>query len=145
MEWAGAAARTAANREIDVAIPGGTGQGEMWSAGWRWWSHRPGVSVGFAAPRVRSPARRLAVRRVVAIGHLRRRAESRIIESRTHGGLTVSDWLSGHLRYSVTTGLDRLERGTEGRVARRVSGARRISRSPVAVDRRDAVGAVERR
>src|SRR3954471_20165092 len=52
LEWAGAAARTLATRELDVAIPGATGQGEVWSAGWRWWSHRPGVDVGFAAPRV---------------------------------------------------------------------------------------------
>ena len=106
IEWAGAAARTAANREIDVAIPGGTSQGEMWSAGWRWWSHRPGVSVGFGAPRVRPLPGVWRFDASWQSDTYAGAAESRIIESRTHGGLTVSDWLSGHLRYSVTTGLD---------------------------------------
>jgi hypothetical protein len=53
VEWAGAAARTIANREIDVSVPGISGQGEVWSAGWRWWENRPGVSAAFAAPRTR--------------------------------------------------------------------------------------------
>ncbi|MCU1382808.1 MAG: hypothetical protein JWL71_1505 [Acidobacteria bacterium] len=106
IEWAGAVARTVANEEIDVAIPGVSGQGEVWSAGWRWWSHRPGVSVGFAAP---------GVRRLPGVwrfdgswqsdtyGGAR---ESRIVESRTHGGVTVGDWLSGRVRYAASAGLD---------------------------------------
>ena len=120
VEWAGAAARTAANREVDVAIPGVSGQGEVWSAGWRWWSHRPGVSLGFAAPRVR-PLR--GVWRFDgswqsdtyggALG-------SRIVESRTHGGLTVSDWMSGALRYSVSAGVDAW---SGGRKAASIGGA----------------------
>ena len=106
VEWAGAAARTAANREVGVSVPGISGQGEVWSAGWRWWSHRPGVSAGFAAPRVH---RLPGVWRVEAswqsdtYGGAR---ASRIVESRTHGGLTVSDWLSGRIRYAVSGGVD---------------------------------------
>ena len=106
VEWAGAAARTAANREIDVSVPGISGQGDVWSAGWRWWSHRPGVSVGFAAPR----ARRLpGVWRFDGSWQSDTYAgaqESRIVESRTHGGLTVSDWLPGGVRYAVAMGVD---------------------------------------
>jgi hypothetical protein len=106
VEWAGAAARTAANREIDVSVPGISGQGEVWSAGWRWWSHRPGVRLGFAAPR----ARRLpGVWRFDASWQSDTYGgapASRIVESRTHGGLTVGDWLAGGVRYSVSTGLD---------------------------------------
>ena len=52
VEWAGTAARAATNREIATALPGADGQGDVWSASWRWWSNRPGVTVGFAAPRV---------------------------------------------------------------------------------------------
>lgn len=106
VEWAGAAARTAANREINVAVPGASGQGEVWSAGWRWWSHRPGVSAMFAAPRLRPLP---GVWRVDASwqsdtygGAL----DARIVESRTHGGLTISDWLSGAVRYSISAGVD---------------------------------------
>jgi len=35
-EWLAAAARTAIDREVAVAAPGRTGQGELWSASWRW-------------------------------------------------------------------------------------------------------------
>jgi hypothetical protein len=119
VEWAGFAARTAANQEIDVSVPGVSGQGEVWTAGWRWWSHRPGVSVGFAAPRVgrlpgvwrfegswqsdsysgevSSPGASCGVRGATCDG---------IVETRTHGGLTVSDWLAHGVRYAVSTGLD---------------------------------------
>ena len=78
----------------------------MWSAGWRWWSHRPGVSVGFAAPRARNlPGvwRFEGSWQSDAYGGAQ---ESRIVESRTHGGLTVGDWLTGKIRYAVSAGLD---------------------------------------
>ena len=63
VEWAGLRRGRWPISEIDVSVPGVSGQGEVWSAGWRWWSNRPGVSVGFAAPRVGRAARRLAIRR----------------------------------------------------------------------------------
>ena len=106
VEWAGVAARTLATRELDVAIPGATGQGEVWSAGWRWWSHRPGVNVGFAAPRV---GRVPGVWKVDASWQSDAYASAsntRIVQSRTHGGLTVGDWLSGGVRYAVSAGVD---------------------------------------
>jgi hypothetical protein len=119
VEWAGFAARTAANEEVDVSVPGVSGQGEVWTAGWRWWSNRPGVSLGFAAPRVGRlpgvwrfdgswqsdtysgevsfPGARCGVRSATCEG---------IVETRTHGGLTVSDWLAHGVRYAVSTGVD---------------------------------------
>jgi hypothetical protein len=106
IEWAGAAARTLATREIDVAIPGLTGQGEVWSAGWRWWSHRPAVDVGLAAPRV---GRLPGVWRFDASWQsdtYSSTPDTRIVESRTHGGLTVGDWLSGSVRYGLSAGVD---------------------------------------
>jgi hypothetical protein len=106
VEWAGAAARAATNREIAVAVPGTDGQGDVWSASWRWWSNRPGVSVGFAAPRT---GRLPGVWRFEGAWQsdtYRTTTSSRIVESRTHGGLAVSDWLSGGVRYQISTGLD---------------------------------------
>jgi predicted double-glycine peptidase len=109
-EWTAAAARTAIDREVMVAVPGGTGQGELWTASWRWWAERPRVAVGFATPRA---GRLPGVWRVDAsweeqsytfdaspgsVGALR--------ESRVHGGLTVSDWMTGTVRYSVGAGVD---------------------------------------
>jgi hypothetical protein len=113
VEWASAAARAAADREIDVSVPGVSGQGEVWSAGWRWWANRPAVSVGFAAPRVgRLPGvwRFDASWQSDAFG----RAEtSRSVESRTHGGLTIGDWLPHGLRYSLSVGADRWSDGVK--------------------------------
>jgi Peptidase_C39 like family len=120
VEWAGAVARTAANREIDVSVPGVSGQGEVWSAGWRWWSHRPGVSVGFAAPRVRRLPGVWRFDGTWQSDTFGGAQASRVIETRTHGGLTVSDWLSGSLRYAVTTGMDAW---TGGRKAASIGGA----------------------
>jgi hypothetical protein len=121
VEWAGFAARTAANEEVDVSVPGVSGQGEVWTAGWRWWSNRPGVSLGFAAPRVgRLPGvwrfdgswqsdtygltPLLEVRGAGC--EVRGAGCERIVETRTHGGLTVSDWLAHGVRYAVSTGID---------------------------------------
>ena len=106
IEWAGAAARTLVNREIAVSVPGVSGQGEVWSASWRWWRNRPGVGVGFAAPRTRALPGVWRFEATWQSDTYGGAQESRIVESRTHGGLTVGDWVSGNLRYSVTTGLD---------------------------------------
>ena len=106
VEWAGAAALTAANREIDVSIPGRSGQGEVWSAGWRWWSNRPGISVGFAAPHLRGLPGVWRFDGAWQSDTYSGAQASRIVETRTHGAATVSDWLSSAVRYSVTAGLD---------------------------------------
>lgn len=106
-EWAGAALHAAVDREVGVSLPGFTGQGEMWSGSWRWWSHRPRVALGFEAPRVGGL---FGVWRVEgsweAETYRAARDGSRTRESWAHGGLTVSDWLSGRVRYAMTAGVD---------------------------------------
>ena len=119
VEWAGAAARTAANREVSVSVPGVRGEGDVWSAGWRWWNNRPGVSVGFAAPLVRGLPGVWQFEGVVPSDTHGARA-SRIVESRTHGGLTMSDWLPGRVRYALTMASDSW---TGGRKAASIGGA----------------------
>lgn len=110
VEWIGAGINTGVNREIAVAIPGRGGQGDVWSAGWRWWAHRPGVSVGFAAPR---PHGLPGVWRVDGSWQEETYASDRsserssfVRESRTRGALTMSDWLTGATRYEISAGLD---------------------------------------
>ena len=106
VEWIGAVARTAANREIAIAVPGASGQGEVWSASWRWWSHRPGVGIGFAAPRVRGLPGVWRFEGSWQSDTYGTVDATRLVETRTRGALTISDWLSGHVRYSISTGLD---------------------------------------
>jgi predicted double-glycine peptidase len=107
--WAGAGVRAAIDREVGVTVPGGSGQGEVWSASWRWWRHRPRVAVGFAAPgrgglpgiwRVEGSweAESYATGAAQGVPAIR--------QTRAHGGLTMSDWLSGATRYSLSAGLD---------------------------------------
>ncbi|HEY7284830.1 MAG TPA: papain-like cysteine protease family protein [Vicinamibacterales bacterium] len=105
-EWMGTGARVAINREIAVSLPGATGQGEIWSASWRWWNNRPKAAFAFAAPHV---AGLFGVWRVEGSwetesyttggSQLQR-------EMRGHGALTVSDWLTGAVRYSLSGGVD---------------------------------------
>ena len=106
VEWAGAAAHTAANRTVDVSVPGTSGQGEVWSASWRWWNHRPGASIALTAPRVRGLPGVWRVEGSWESDTYDAPQRPASVESRTHGGLAISDWLSSRVRYTVTTGLD---------------------------------------
>lgn len=107
--WAGLGLQAAVDREATVSLPGFTGQGDVWSATWRWWEHRPRVALGLAAPRV---AGLPGVWRVDAsweqetygVGSIE--APVLVTQSHTHGGLAVSDWLTSNLRYSVGGGFD---------------------------------------
>src|SRR5262245_9122313 len=108
--WGATAVRSAVDREVGIASPGFAGQGELWTARWRWWQERPSVAFGFATPHL---GRLPGVWRVDASWESQSYAldanapDAAIVrESRTHGGLTTSDWLTAGLRYSVGGGLD---------------------------------------
>jgi hypothetical protein len=107
-EWGAAAAHAIVNREIEVGVPGFTGEGELWSLDWRWWTHRPRAAVSFAAPH---PGWLPGVWRVDGSWESQRYALDRgsrtfADETRAHGGLSVGDWLTGDLRYRVAAGFD---------------------------------------
>jgi predicted double-glycine peptidase len=103
--WAGAAVRAGVDREAYVALPGFTGQGEVWTGSWRWWKNRPRVALGFAAPRVGGL---FGVWRVEGSWEVETYADGATIrrEGRKHGGVSVSDWMTGNLRYSMNAGAD---------------------------------------
>jgi hypothetical protein len=108
-DWAAASARAAVDREMRVALPGGTGQGEVWSASWRWWEDRPRVALSFAAPRVgRLPGlwqvdgsweAQTYSWGVASEGDGHR-------EERAHGGVTLAGWMNSAWRYAFTGGVD---------------------------------------
>jgi len=108
-EWTAAGLRSAVTRSVDISAPGVSGQGEVWSASWGFWPHRPSVGLSFATPRVgRLPGiwsvDALWEEQPFAIGAADGSAMRR--ESRLHGGLTMSDWMTAHLRYSLSAGVD---------------------------------------
>ena len=106
-DWTGTAVRAAVDREVDVSVPGATGQGEVWSASWRWWNDRPRVALAFDAPRVGNLFGIWRVEGSSEIETYRTASDGGPLrESRTHAGISVSDWLSGRVRYSMSAGVD---------------------------------------
>jgi hypothetical protein len=122
--WALAAARTAAERELRVGVPGWNGEGEAWSGSWRWWQDRPRVAVALAAPAA-SPAG--GVWRVNGSWMAQRyRLPDRPTdtgtdagsslpgeprrEARLYGGISRSNWVSPNLRYDLSAGLGAWDR-----------------------------------
>lgn len=107
LEWVAAGVHSLVDRELNVSTPGWMGMGEVWSGSWRWWNGRPRVAVSFAAPRV---GRLPGVVRVDAFQETqtyRPAAVSQVItETRLHGGIALTDWLSPDLRYEIDAGVD---------------------------------------
>src|SRR5262249_36171406 len=109
VEWAAEAVRTIVDREITVAIPGRSGQGEMWSASWRWWNDRPRAAVAFSAPKIRPFPGIWRVdgsweAQTYAFDDANGTAPFR--QESMHGGLAVSDWLTAGIRYELRAGVD---------------------------------------
>ena len=132
-DYAAIAGGAAIDREVTVSLPGFTGEGEVWKAGWRFWSNRPRVAVGFVAPRL---SRVPGIWSVDASWDVQTFAvadsTSLLRESRTHGGVAVTDWMTAMLRYSLRGGLDRWN---GGRRAASIGGTleRRLFRDRVSV------------
>lgn len=108
-DWTAAGARALVTQSVAVALPGGTGQGELWSAEWRFWQNRPRVGMAFETSRA---GRLPGVWRVDTFWERETFSPAgpatvaAIRESRLHGALTVSNWLTPRLRYSISGGFD---------------------------------------
>jgi predicted double-glycine peptidase len=107
MDWSAVAVEAAVDRQVDATLPGFTGQGEAWVASWRWWTNRPRVDLGFAAP---NAAGLPGIWRFDASWDVQTYAfansSALLRESRTHALLSVGDWLSANWRYSIGAGFD---------------------------------------
>jgi hypothetical protein len=100
----------------------------MWTGSWRWWDHRPRVALSLALPRVGTLP---GVWRVEGSWEAQSYAPGggdvagpTIREERTHGGVAITDWLNGNLRYELSAGLDSWD------------GARRTMSAGAGLDRR---------
>ena len=132
-DWAAIGLGAAIDRETVATLPGFTGEGEIWTAAWRFWTNRPRVAFGFAAPRF---AGLPGIWRVDASWDSETYASANssalIREARTHAGIGVSDWLSGRWRYSISGGLDEW---SGGRTAGSIGGSleRRLARDRLSI------------
>jgi hypothetical protein len=106
-EWIARGVESGVNHEVEAAVPGPTGEGDVWNASWRWWENRPRVAVSFMVPttshvgglwRVEAEWERQTFQLGAAAPLLR--------EDRLHGGLAVGDWLTANLRYELSGGID---------------------------------------
>jgi peptidase C39-like protein len=107
VDWTAIGGESLINRETTLVIPGGTGQGEVWSANWRWWADRPRIGVSFSAPRT---GRFGGVWRVdgwwEAETYAGATPEPPVRQQRLHGGFSMANWVTPDLRYEGTVGLD---------------------------------------
>jgi len=132
--WAVDAAGVLVNRELTIDVPGTTGQGELWTASWRWWANRPRASLAFATPhagwlpgvwRVEGSWDAQSYNVESSGGS----ATHAIREDRAHGDFSVSDWLTADLRYRASVGIDswngtRRAAAIGGEIERRLFGDR---------------------
>jgi hypothetical protein len=101
-EWLVLASDAAINREIGGTVPGWTGQGEVWSFGWRWREENPRLHLSF-----RSPGRWgvWSVHGTWEVQHVAsREAGDPVRDAQTSAALSLSDWLTPNLRYELRTG-----------------------------------------
>ncbi len=110
-----AALKALIGREITLDVASPTGNGELWTAGWRWWKDRPRVSLALTVPaaggrpgiwRLDGSWERQAYAVPARFGSsdTTRAAVSR--EQRRRTGLSFADWLGPDVRVEIGTALD---------------------------------------
>jgi hypothetical protein len=103
--WIRVGLGVAVDREVSTAFASVTGGGELISASWRWWEHRPGVAFSIAAPAPRALGGGLwrvdASRETETFGPLA------IAETRSRAGLTLANWLTSRVRAEGSVGIER--------------------------------------
>ena len=105
-QWLTVGANAAIGREVRASLPGWSGQGEVWSGAWRWWTRRPRVALDFTAPDVgflRGVSRVSGAweRQTYNAG-----AGQPILETRSGGAFATADWLAPDFRYELAAGFD---------------------------------------
>lgn len=107
-EWAAVAAEGLVQREVAATVPGWTGQGEVWSAGWRWWTHRPRLALAYAVPRTGPVPGVFKVELLQASQTYAASAlGATVSQDHLRGSVSVGQWLTGSARYEATAGIDR--------------------------------------
>ena len=118
-----AALRAAVDRELAAGVANVSGAGELWTASWRWWTHRPRLALAFT-----TPAPFGGTWGVDAFDERQTYSTpgSIIEESRRGAHVHVSDWTRSGLRWQGGAGLDRW-RGRERSLSVGVSAHQRLA------------------
>lgn len=103
--WIGMGFGLAIDREVSTSFASVTGGGELITASWRWWEHRPRVAFSIAAPAPQALGggvwRVDASRETETVGPLA------IGETRSRAGLTIANWLTSRVRAEGSIGIER--------------------------------------
>jgi hypothetical protein len=103
-----AGVRALVGHEIAIDFASPTGNGELWSAQWRWWQNRPMVSVALAIPAAggHPGVWRLSGFRERQAYSIATNEADVIREDRRRTALSFSDWLGPDLRVAMGAALD---------------------------------------
>lgn len=106
LDAAGTALRSVFEREVTLDLSSPTGNGELWTAEYRWWKERPRLALTLAVP---AAGGRPGIWKVEGLWERQAYATGSAIirEKRHRSALSVSDWLGPNLRLEVRAALDR--------------------------------------
>ena len=125
---------------LDVASP--TGNGERWTASWRWWNARPRFSLSVDTPaparglgsvwRVEASWERQTYSRAAHAGASASQDVAFVQETRSHLGMSAKDWITPSLYWDATASIDEWSRhgtyaGMGIRVERHHAGERLVT------------------
>jgi hypothetical protein len=109
-----AGVRALVEREVAVNLASPTGNGELWTAAWRWWHARPRASLALAVPaaggrpglwRVEGFRERQSYAAEAPLGDAG--SLGVVIEERRRAALSFADWVASNLRLEYGLALDR--------------------------------------
>lgn len=100
--------RAAVDRELAIGVANISGSGELWTASWRWWTHRPRAALAFTTPAPFGGTWGVAAfdeRQTYRTSDST--PDTTIEEARRGAHFHVSDWTRSGLRWQADAGLDR--------------------------------------
>ena len=103
--WLGIGIDAATERQVGASFANVTGGGDVVTASWRWWTHRPMIAASYAAPAPRAIGG--GVWRLDASRETQTFGPSVLEETRTRVGLEMTRWIGERIRLRGGTGLER--------------------------------------
>ena len=102
--WIALGMNAAANREVDVSLANPSGGGDLITATWRWWTHRPLVAASYAAPAPRALGGGTWI--VEASRETQTFSPGALAQTRTRAAFGISRWMTERTRIAGTVGID---------------------------------------
>jgi hypothetical protein len=93
--WIAMGLDAAVDREVTASAASLTGGGELASATWRWWDHRPMIAASFSAP---APHALGGTWRLEAARETQTFGSAALVETRAHAGLSAETWIVSALK-----------------------------------------------